>query len=405
MKKNFTKLLGIAVAGILTFGMLTGCGSDGEKTDSTASQTEDSAQTDDTADEGKTDEGKTVKIGVLVADVSGEEALGFRSYYENYIADNYNVEFSYTDALESAEAEKAAIEKFAAQGYEAVISLSSSDRAMQIETCEELGVYYAIASGVLDESQYDNYKGNEYFVGQVGPSNQTEYEAGQEMGAYFKEQGVKKVALYGAFIPNPMHVYRTAGVIVGLGDTYGGASDMDAIAGQIFQDQSVDLTKVAGDVEIAAYLQGYGDTTTDELNAAIQKQPEVFISVGMATTFFAQPLNEAGIAFSDIDSFTEMNSSSIKDGKLVYLAGKYSSSIGPVFALVMNAVNGNVIRDPEGNAVSFSQGYLVATDGEAFDQYYVSDNGDSPIYNKETLDGMIGDDITYDLVKSLIESE
>lgn len=400
MKKNFTKLLGIAVAGMLTFGMLTGCGSDGEKTDSTASQTEDSAQTDDTADEGK-----TVKIGVLVADVSGEEALGFRSYYENYIADNYNVEFSYTDALESAEAEKAAIEKFAAQGYEAVISLSSSDRAMQIETCEELGVYYAIASGVLDESQYDNYKGNQYFVGQVGPSNQTEYEAGQEMGAYFKEQGVKKVALYGAFIPNPMHVYRTAGVIVGLGDTYGGASDMDAIAGQIFQDQSVDLTKVAGDVEIAAYLQGYGDTTTDELNAAIQKEPEVFISVGMATTFFAQPLNEAGIAFSDIDSFTEMNSSSIKDGKLVYLAGKYSSSIGPVFALVMNAVNGNVIRDPEGNAVSFSQGYLVATDGEAFDQYYVSDNGDSPIYNKETLDGMIGDDITYDLVKSLIESE
>lgn len=405
MKKNFAKLLGVAVAGILTFGMLTGCGSDGEKTDSTASQTEDSAQTDDTADEGKTDEGKTVKIGVLVADVSGEEALGFRSYYENYIADNYNVEFSYTDALESAEAEKAAIEKFAAQGYEAVISLSSSDRAMQIETCEELGVYYAIASGVLDESQYDNYKGNEYFVGQVGPSNQTEYEAGQEMGAYFKEQGVKKVALYGAFIPNPMHVYRTAGVIVGLGDTYGGASDMDAIAGQIFQDQSVDLTKVAGDVEIAAYLQGYGDTTTDELNAAIQKEPEVFISVGMATTFFAQPLNEAGIAFSDIDSFTEMNSSSIKEGKLAYLAGKYSSSIGPVFALVMNAVNGNVIRDPEGNAVSFSQGYLVATDGEAFDQYYVSDNGDSPIYNKETLNGMIGDDITYDLVKSLIESE
>lgn len=405
MKKNFTKLLGIAVAGILTFGMLTGCGSDGEKTDSTASQTEDSAQTDDTADEGKTDEGKTVKIGVLVADVSGEEALGFRSYYENYIADNYNVEFSYTDALESAEAEKAAIEKFAAQGYKAVISLSSSDRAMQIETCEELGVYYAIASGVLDESQYDNYKGNEYFVGQVGPSNQTEYEAGQEMGAYFKEQGVKKVALYGAFIPNPMHVYRTAGVIVGLGDTYGGASDMDAIAGQIFQDQSVDLTKVAGDVEIAAYLQGYGDTTTDELNAAIQKEPEVFISVGMATTFFAQPLNEAGIAFSDIDSFTEMNSSSIKEGKLAYLAGKYSSSIGPVFALVMNAVNGNVIRDPEGNAVSFSQGYLVATDGETFDQYYVSDNGDSPIYNKETLNGMIGDDITYDLVKSLIESE
>lgn len=405
MKKKFMRLLSIAVAGVLTFGMLTGCGSDEGKADSTASQTEDSAQSDNSAQEDDTaDAGKTVKIGVLVADVSGEEALGFRSYYENYIADNYNVEFSYTDALESAEDEKAAIEKFAAQGYEAVISLSSSDRAMQIETCEELGVYYAIASGVLDESQYETYKGYEYFVGQVGPSNQKEFEAGQEMGAYFKEQGVKKAALYGAFIPNPMHVYRTAGVIAGLGDTYGGASDMDAIVGQLFEDQGVDLTKVAGDVEIAAYLQGYGDTTTDELNAAIQKEPEVFLSVGMATTFFAQSLNEAGIAFSDIDSFTETNGSAMKDGKLAYLAGKYSSSIGPVFALVMNAVNGNVIRDAEGNAVSFSQGYLVATDGDAFDQYYISDNGDSPIYNKATLDGMIGDDITYDFVKSLIES-
>ena len=42
------------------------------------------------------------KIGILVADVSSEEAQGFRSYYENYIAGNYDVEFSYTDALESA---------------------------------------------------------------------------------------------------------------------------------------------------------------------------------------------------------------------------------------------------------------------------------------------------------------
>ncbi len=124
-----------------------------------------------------------------------------------------------------------------------------------------------------------------------------------------------------------MHVYRVAGVLAGLGCTYGGASDMDAIVGQIFQDQTVDLSKVAGDVEVVAYLQGYGDTTTDELNAAIQKTPDAFISVGMATTFFAQSLNEAGISFSDIDSFTATNETAMKEGKLTYLSGKYSSSI------------------------------------------------------------------------------
>lgn len=46
-----------------------------------------------------------VKIGVLVQDVSGEEALGFRSYYENYIADQYGVTFTYTDELKDAASE------------------------------------------------------------------------------------------------------------------------------------------------------------------------------------------------------------------------------------------------------------------------------------------------------------
>lgn len=387
MKQRTKKLVSMLIVGTMAVSMLAGCGAKKE-TGSDKSEKKESA-----------------KIGVLVADVSGEEAQGFRSYYENYIADNYDVEFSYTDALESAEDEKAAIEKFASQGCQAIISFSSSDRAQQIETCEKYGVYYAVASGVLDDQQYETYKTYEHFVGQVGPSNETEFEAGKDMGAYYKEEGVSKVALYGAFVPNPMHVYRVAGVLAGLGCTYGGASDMDAIVGQIFQDQTVDLSKVAGDVEVVAYLQGYGDTTTDELNAAIQKTPDAFISVGMATTFFAQSLNEAGISFSDIDSFTATNETAMKEGKLTYLSGKYSSSIGPVFALVMNAIDGNVIRDEDGNAPSISQKYLVATDVETFDKYYVSDNGDSPIYDKETLDNIIGENVTFDDVKTLVESK
>ena len=63
-----------------------------------------------------------------------------------------------------------------------------------------------------------------------------------------------------------------------------------------------------------------------------------------------------------------------------------------------------MIRDEEGNAPSFSQGYLVATDGASFDEYYVADNGDTPIYDKETLDTIIGEDVTYDDVKALVEA-
>ncbi len=400
MKNKLKKVLGLGLAVTLSISMLAGCGSKENESSSAADgKTEQAAQTE-TAEAPKSD----VKIGVLVQDVSGEEALGFRSYYENYIAGQYGVTFTYTDELTDAASEKSAIEKFASQGYQAVISLSSNDRALQIETCEENQIYYAIASGMLDDEQYEKYKGNDYFVGQVGPSMDTEYQAGVDMGKYFAEKGVKTVAIYGAFIPNPMHVYRVAGVLSGLGLTYGGASEEMDVVGQIFGDQGLDLSKVDGDIEVVSYLQGYGDTTTDEINAAIQAAPDAFISVGMATTFFAPQLIGAGIEFSDIDSFTESNGNSIKDGTLVYLAGKYSSSVGPVFALIMDAVNGNVIRDADGNAVSISQNYLVATDGASFDEYYVTDNGDSPIYDKAALDTIIGNDVTYEDVVNLVQA-
>ena len=346
-----------------------------------------------------------VKIGVLVSDVSGEEALGFRAYYEDYIAQNYDVTFTYTEQLADAAAEKAAIEKFAAQGYDAILSLSASDRVTQIETCAEYGLYYAVVSGMLDDQQFEQFKSNEYFVGQIGPSMDTEFEAGYAMGEYFADQGVKTVGIYGAFIPNPMHVYRTAGVLAGLGCSYGGASDKDGIAGQLFADQGVDMNKLScGDVQVIGYFQGFGDTTFDELFAIVGQQPEAFLSVGMATTFFAEALNGAKIPYSDIDSFTSGNAANMADGTLVYLAGKYSSSIGPIFAAVMNAVQGNPVRDADGNAISVSQSYLVATDSEAFDSIFNGDKGDSPIFSKDVLDTVIGAVSCDDFVK-LVESK
>lgn len=61
----------------------------------------------------------------------------------------------------------------------------------------------------------------------------TEYEAGVEMGKFFADKGIKTAAIYGTFIPNPMHVYRTAGVLAGLGLSYGGATTEEDVVGLI----------------------------------------------------------------------------------------------------------------------------------------------------------------------------
>ena len=223
MKRAMQRFLSLGVAIVLSFTMLTGCGN---SNDAKGESSEEPAAASD-----------GVKIGVLVQDVSGEEALGFRAYYEDYVEKQYDVTFTYTEELTDAASEKSAIEKFASQGYQAVISFSSNDRALQIETCEENKIYYVVAAGNLDEDQYEKYKTYEYFVGQVGPSMDTEYQAGVEMGKYFADKGIKTVAVYGAFIPNPMHVYRVAGVLSGLGLSYGGATEEADVVGQIFADQ------------------------------------------------------------------------------------------------------------------------------------------------------------------------
>ena len=110
MKRTMKKMLSFGLVAAMSLTMLAGCGNSKDATNDTnvSNGQEEKKPTGD------------VKIGVLVQDVSGEEALGFRSYYENYIADQYGVTFTYTDELKDAASEKSAIEKFASQGYQAV---------------------------------------------------------------------------------------------------------------------------------------------------------------------------------------------------------------------------------------------------------------------------------------------
>lgn len=333
---------------------------------------------------------ETVKIGVLVADASGDEALAFKAYYEDYIAEQYDVEFIYSAALSDEAEAKSQAETFIGQNCKAIIDMADLGRTTIAQLCEDNKVYYAIASGMLSDSDYETVKSNTYFVGQIGPSMSTEYEAGYNMGVYYKNKGVTKVGIYGAFIPNGMHLYRFAGLLTGLGLTYNGKSGEDIVT-EI--GNSVNSSLIAGSIEVL-YMVSWSDTTYTELNTIISSDIDAYLSVGMATTFFASVLSNAGIPFSDIDSFTTTNGDSMNTGSLEYLAGKYSSSIGPIFAAIMSAIEGNPIRDENGYAISISQDYWVATSYEEFQLYQSADSVSDPIFNKEVLDTLIGADYT-----------
>ena len=341
---------------------------------------------------------QTVKIGVLVSDVTSAEALSFRSYYENYIQGVYNVEFMYSDELADAAAEQSAIDNFIANNCKAIISFSSADRPAQIEKCEAEGIYYAVATGTLTDEQYEQYRGYEHYVGAIGPDLMTEYQAGYDMAKHFLDEGYTKFGMFtGASVYyTEMHIFRAAGMLAAMCDagngTYKGVTGMD-IVGIIMASGGNVETGAIGSVELNGVVSGYDfdDAWFGKL-AAVANDPnvEALLAVGSGQVAFAG-FKPEGKVLGDIDCYTADSVGLMDAGVLNYLAGKFSASIGPIFAATLSAVYGQPIRDNDGNALALSQGYWVATSAEEAKAYYEVDSSTtSPAYTKEKLDTLFG---------------
>ena len=345
------------------------------------------------------DDSTNVKIGVLVADATGAEALAFRSYYEEYIGKQYNVTFMYSDELADAAAEASAIDNFIANNCKAIISFASADRPAQIRKCAENKVYYAVATGTLSDEEYKEFKDNEYYVGAIGPDLYTEYMAGYNMAKHYLDQGYTKFAVFGGATPYfvDMHIYRTAGILVALceagGGTYNGASDMGSMIGTIYGMNCQLTPAVIGSVELVSYIGGYDfdDAWFGKLaEAANNPATEVLLAVGSGLDTFAafkRPEQKLGT----VDSYTADAVKAMEAGTLDYLAGKFSASIGPIFMATLSAVQGKPIRTASGEALALSQGYWVATNADEAKAFYEVDSSTTdPAYTRAVLDKYFG---------------
>ena len=347
------------------------------------------------------------KIGVLVSDATSSEALAFRAYYTEYIAPAYGVEFIYSDELSDAAAEKSAIDNFIVNNCKAVISFSSFDRPAQIDQCESAGVYYAVATGTLTAEEYEAYKDYEYYVGAIGPSLDIEFQAGYDMANYYLDQGMTKFGMFGGGVPYyvDMHIYRAAGMLTAMvekggdGANYKGQTDFGGILGQIYQDGGID-TGAIGNVELLAYVGGYDfdDAWFGKLaQMAGAEGIEAILTVGSGVDVLGSFVAGTNVKLATVDSFTKAMGEAMDSGILDYVAGKFSASVGPIFAATLNAINGAPIRDGEGNALALGQGYWVAANADQFARYSAVDSSkDDPAYTKAILDKFCAPGVAYD---------
>ena len=355
----------------------------------------------------------SVKIGVLVSDATSSEALAFRAYYTEYIANAYGVEFIYSDELTDAAGEKSAIDNFIVNNCKAVISFSSFDRPSQIDQCDAAGIYYAVATGTLSDEQYEEYKDYEFYIGAIGPSNQIEFQAGYDMAAYYIDQNMTRFGMFGGAVPyyNDMHIYRAAGMLAamvekgGEGASYKGADNAGAIIGQIYADGGIEPCQI-GNIELMAYVGGYdfNDAWFGKLAQMVGTEGiEAILTVGSGVDVLGGFIAGSGVKLATVDSFTPAMGEAMENGILDYVAGKFSASIGPIFAAVLNAVNGQPIRDNDGCALALDQGYWVATNSEQFKEYSAVDSSmTDPAINKDILDQYAAPGVSYDDFASFV---
>ena len=256
----------------------------------------------------------STKIGVLVADATGAEALAFRAYYEKYIAGAYDVEFIYSEELNTADGEKNAIDNFIVNNCKAIISFSSVDRPAQIEQCDAAGIYYAVATGTLTDEEYEEFKDYEYYVGAIGPSLNTEFQVGYDMAAYYIDKGMTRFGIFGGAVPyrTDMHIYRAAGMLTamiekgGEGAAYQGVTDPGAIIGMIYGTGTIETGKI-GNLELMAYVGGYDfdDAWFGKLaQMAGTEGIEAILTVGSGVDVLGSFVAGSNVKLATVDSFT-----------------------------------------------------------------------------------------------------
>lgn len=377
---------------ILALTTLTGCGS----------------SSDESSAKKGIDDMDTVKIGVLVYDSTDSEVIAFKKYYQDYIAKNYPVEFVYSDTISTAEEEVAAIENMINTKAKGIISFSDQDRTASVKMCEEAQIYYAVGAGTLTEEQYEELKGNPYYVGSVGPSLETEEKVGYDMAKHYIDAGAKNFLVYAGGYPFvDMHKKRTDGMIKAFeeaGVTY--TPGENGGLGRFTSDEyKIDTIDGFPD-EAGAFFGTVGQKVAE-------KDLEVVVTAALGVELFGASISQAnpnlklGTVASFTDAYTEAFNAN--PAQVDYLAGKYASSIGPVFVAMFNAITGNVdVTRDGGNAFNLSQEYWVAIGTDAYNKMSeIANSTEKPAYTKGDLDEyikLVNDKTTFEDFKSFVES-
>ncbi|MGM9661379.1 MAG: hypothetical protein ACI3WQ_12325 [Faecousia sp.] len=349
------------------------------------------------------------KIGVATYDIKDAQIRMFKNYLDNYIKECFSdVTFLYSNSISGSEDLMDFLELCCENDVEGVLVFGSYDLQKEVEFCAAHGMYYIRPTATSSEADFQSVAANPYFVGEIGPGADSEYQAGADMVKAMAQTGKRYVILSGGgYLGNEMHRLRTVGILDALQDVYGVRFARST--------EDLALTKEPVTIE-AGELKAVVCPGYLAQESALANATEVIASGDYTTVLSTVPitpltdaLNDTNMECGVIDCFSEENYFGFQSGRIAYVAGKYESEIGPGFAALYNAItgHGDTFRE-NGRAFRLKQGFWTAASMEAYDSMYALAAGAAVnAYNYEDLYAVVQSitpEASFDSFRSLVES-
>ncbi len=310
-----------------------------------------------------------VKICVETFDPADTQYMDVQDYFKFLSENVFNVEFTYSEKIESAEQELQFIENCGAAGAQGFIAYYNVSKGQAVAKAAELGIYYW---GIAEETDvYEEYKTNPYYLGSVVNGN-GDYDGMYGVTKAILAQGKTKLiyANGGADFGIAMFINRKAG--------FQAAVDEATAAGA-----TITVTEVPG-FPNEAWFAAQGAALAGDVDAVVGS---------FGADVWVQPIAASGKTGITVGSFGALNDfykQTFADGSVSAIAAEPTERFGIAVAQIINAVDGNADSLKEnGMATNAPQVLWIVTDPETFTTLYGYEKGDGRAQFSEKLVDLI----------------
>lgn len=308
---------------------------------------------------------EVVRIGVVVSDPTDSEVLEMQDYF-NYLSQHLNVEFMFSEAIESAEEELAFIENCAISGVHGIIGYYNISRDQAVARSSDFGMFYY--GSAEKEDVYELFKDDPFYLGAI-TYGEGDFNAGYELGRYLIDSGSRHI------------VYASGGADLGV--------DMFINRRNGFLTAVEEASRNGIEVEVIDVSGFPGDSFFADQSSALTRDIDAVAASFNGLDFWAQPIAAAGktdtVRLATIGTLNQEFSDAIGTGSINFLVASNVQRFGIPVGMIINAVDGNghILRE-NGEATNLEQGFwLIETVEEA--QQLIDIKETDKVYSHEDI--------------------